>query len=346
MANKLINGIIYTVIDDVLGPNPEVWIPKDFDENATMRISIKTVTLLTGEEEIPEGLIIVPFTSIKKKGLVKYLQWNDESRRGGIGRSVITLLFNEYDDLIFYKYIKDLELEFDECAKKILEVEVSKADKGVIQDVILKFQECTEDLLEEYRNKELSPDEIEAFKEEESELPEDYDYRFKIVICGDPEVGKTSIVLRFSDRAFKRTYMPTIGVNISEKNILVGDILVQLVIWDIAGQEKFKKMRKHFYQGSEALFSVFDLTKFSSFNNSYNWYKDIVKHIEEGKKLNGFLLGNKNDLVEERDVKKEGAEKLADELNLEYIETSALTGANVELAFYKIAKSLLESKKN
>ncbi|MHA1492240.1 MAG: Rab family GTPase, partial [Promethearchaeota archaeon] len=133
------------------------------------------------------------------------------------------------------------------------------------------------------------------------------------------------------------------GVNICEKTIRVNESTVQLVLWDIAGQAKFIQQRKHFYQGSDGILLVFDQTNLESFYNIYNWYQDILR---DNIKLTGCLLGNKNDLNAEIKIKKENAIKLANKFNFEYFETSALTGKDLELPFYKLAKCLIKLKES
>jgi Ras-related protein Rab-1A len=163
-------------------------------------------------------------------------------------------------------------------------------------------------------------------------------------VCGDPGVGKTSTILRFTDNAFNRRYIPTMGTNISDKLFIIGGSAVELIIWDIAGQSKFETMRKHFYQGSEAIILIFDLTNPDSFESIRDWYRDITKYLPNASKIVGYVFGNKNDIVDERKVNNEDAIQLAKELNLNYVEISALTGHNVEFAFYKIAETLIKSK--
>ncbi len=339
---KMINGIIYTEFDDVLGPNPKLWLPEELSMNNRMLISIKTITLLTGEEtHLPKGLVMIPFPSIEMKALIKYIQWDDPERRGGIARTAITLLFNETDDAIFYKYMKDLEVAFEEAGEKISKMEASKAENEPILGELKDFQDRIIKLLEDLRKSEMAVHEGVAFPTQEGD-GERFDYRFKVVVCGDPGSGKTSTVLRFTDNAFKRTYMPTIGVNISEKNIQVGKSNVNFVIWDVAGQSKFQMMRTHFYTGAEAVLLIFDLTREKTFQSIPNWDKDIKTSLGGRNIVKiGFILGNKKDLVDERKVSLEEGNNTGSELNLKYIETSALTGENVNDAFIKIAEALV-----
>ncbi len=344
MIEELISGMVYSEFDDMLGPTPKSWLPETLSENIRMLISIKTITILTGEELfLPKSLIVLPFPSLEMKGLVKYIQWNDEDRRGGMARTSITVLFKENNDAIFYKYLKDLEAIFNDIAQKISGMESSKVEKDIIYKEINVFQDDLLKTLENFRNEELTEKTSEEFPEISAESEDDFDYRYKVVVCGDPSVGKTSTILRFTNNAFKRSYLPTIGVNISDKNVFMENSNVQLVLWDLAGQSKFQTMRTHFYQGADAIFLVFDLTRPKTLNSISNWHADINKALGNKNAIKiGFILGNKNDLIDERRVSMEDAQRLAEELNLDYIETSALTGENVNSSFYKIAETLVK----
>lgn len=343
----LIKGIIYTEFHEELGPNPILCDPPDISPETRMLISIKTITILSGEEHsIPKTLIVLPLPSIQKKGLIKYIERHDESRRGGMALSAITILFDEANDVVFYKYIEDFQPIFDELGQKIGELEEKKADKEEFSPLIEEFKRRLTDLLNFLRNRELGPPGAKAFPKKEASLEKEYQYKFKIIVVGDPSVGKTSTILRFTDNAFKRTYIPTIGVSITEKAVMIREgIKIQLVLWDIAGQEKFGTIRTHFYEKAEGMFIVFDLTRKETFNNLVNWYQDIKKSVKAKYATIGFILGNKSDLINERAVSREDAEKLAKEINCEYIETSALLGENVQEAFEKIAQTLVNLKK-
>jgi len=339
MIHDLITGIVYTQFDDEKGTNPSNWVPSHMPEKLRLLAGIKSISLLTGEgHHIPKSLVIIPFPSLSLKGVVKFIKWKDNSRRGGFARSTITILFNEADDIIFYKYLKDLEMKCKEYSKKIIDLEIQKVDNKKLTEEIKSIYNDLTLTLENLRNDEMiSPSEIV--------IPQTYPqtddmFVFKIIVCGDAEVGKTSLILRFTDNAFKKRYLPTLGVNITEKNVkMKNGALIQLLIWDIAGQKKFQSMRKHFYNGLSGVILVFDLSRASTFQNITISYQDIEENHTSKKEIRGFIFGNKCDL-ENRDVKLEDAEKLAEKLNLGYIETSALTGENVEKAFYNIAETL------
>ena len=340
MVQDLITGIVYTQFDDVKGTNPIAWIPSDLPERLRMLAGIKSISLLTGEGNfIPKSLVIVPFPSFQLKALVKFIKWDDDSRRGGFARSSITLLFNQEDDVIFYKYLSELEKICQKCANRLIKHEGKRVGKTKFIEEISSIYENIVRALEKLRQDELvTPSSITTPKIE-TESEEISNYIFKIIVCGDAEVGKTSLVLRFTDNAFNRRYLPTLGTNISEKILRIRGVIIQLILWDIAGQKKFQRMRKHFYSGSNGVILVFDLTRMNTFKSITATYKDINKSLIYGENISGFIIGNKNDL-ESREVNREDAEKLAQKLNLGYIETSALTGENVEDAFYNIAETL------
>jgi len=340
----LINAIVYTEIHDALGPNPIYWAPSSLPENIRMLVGIKTVTILTGDQGItPESLLIIPFPSLRLKGLIRYIEREDESRRGGYARTAITFLFKEEDDIIFYKYMVYLKAPFNEAARNIIELENKQATNESIFEEIKLLGASVSKLLEDYRSKEISPHSSEEFPEYIDKKIEKVKFKFKLVVLGDPGVGKTSTILRFSDNAFLRTYVPTMGVNITEKSFRVKEDVLEVILWDLAGQSKFQTMRKHFYQGSEAIILIFDLTNPISFKNIKNWYADVIKNMDKQHKMIGYIFGNKSDLVDQRKVQESEVLAIAKELNLEYIETSALTGSNVEYAFYKIAEAVIET---
>ena len=332
-------------MDEKLGPNPLLWFPLDLSEKLRMGVSIKSITMLTTDQgKIPNSLVIMPFPSFNLKGIVKYLERVDDSRRGGIAISSITLLFDEADDLIFYRYMDYMELAVAEGAKHIIDLENKNAEGIEIYAEINSLRKKITEILDDLRYKEKEGSELEAF-------PEDDDtdvtaYHFKVVVCGNPGVGKTSTILRLTDNAFLRTYIPTLGVSVSERKVEIKKQIFNLIFWDIAGQTKFALMRRHFYQGADGVILVFDLTNKQSFLNIGNWFKEITKHLTNKSKLVGFLLGNKKDLTDERLVNHDEAVTLATSFNLKYLETSALTGNNVEESFYKLAETFVKSKNN
>lgn len=168
---------------------------------------------------------------------------------------------------------------------------------------------------------------------------------YKLVMLGDEAVGKTSLIVQHTEHRFEQNYMMTIGTDISAKLVEIEKkgtkMNIYLIIWDIGGQEKYRILRESYLRGASGALLVFDLTNKSSFHHLYRWKDEAERFC--GKKIPMLLLGNKIDLVSDRVVKQEESEKLAEELNIEYLETSAKSGEKVDLAFNKIVTQILKN---
>lgn len=162
-------------------------------------------------------------------------------------------------------------------------------------------------------------------------------YKFKITLFGPGGVGKTSLLLRYIKDYFSDDLKKTIGSNFLIKDVELDGKNVRLLLWDIGGQPQFHKLRTIYFKGSNAALGVFDLSSSQTLLKIPGWVSSIKKTVK--KTIPMLLLGNKVDL--EREVDQEEAEDLAKRLSCEYMETSAKTGENVEIAFEMIAKACL-----
>jgi len=169
---------------------------------------------------------------------------------------------------------------------------------------------------------------------------------YKVIVIGDPAVGKTSLLTNFATNKFEEKYLPTVGVSILKETIELEekDATVNLMFWDIAGQPQFYMLHRPYFNGADGILLVFDTTRSSTFSNVNNWYNSAVKYGLSG--VPRILIGNKIDLKEERKIILPMAEHLSEKLNAPYFETSALTGENVKLVFHKIAELVYKSKMN
>lgn len=169
---------------------------------------------------------------------------------------------------------------------------------------------------------------------------QEVDHIFKILIIGDSSVGKSNILLRFSDNIFHDTFLPTIGVDFKIRNVSVGDQTIKLNIWDTAGQERFKTITATYYKGAHGIILVYDITDRNSFDNINNWLNEIKKHA--GPSVVKYLVGNKCDLEEERVVSKKEAKEFADNLGISWMETSAKERINIDDSFMGLTKEIYE----
>ena len=165
----------------------------------------------------------------------------------------------------------------------------------------------------------------------------------KLVLLGDTAVGKTSLIDMYAHHRFKEDYKPTLGVNIVVKEIDELDTQIRLVIWDIAGQERYDLSRKMFFQGVVGALFVYDATREDSCQNiESKWLKDLNEYSDQD--LAYVLIGNKIDLESSRVVSTEMGQELADKINAsDFVETSAKYGDNVEVAFKKLVNKVLEN---
>lgn len=166
------------------------------------------------------------------------------------------------------------------------------------------------------------------------------EYAFKLILGGDGAVGKTSMVHRFVEDTFAKDYKSTIGTSIMKKECLFKGLesSVRFIIWDLAGQSQFKRVRQSYLANAEAGILVYDVTNRASFENIINWHKEITTGSPN---ISLILVGNKIDLKNEREVTTQEGEELSEKLKLSYVETSAKTGTNINDAFEMLALQMI-----
>ncbi|GAK66173.1 rab-type small GTP-binding protein [Moesziomyces antarcticus] len=165
-----------------------------------------------------------------------------------------------------------------------------------------------------------------------------YDFLIKLLLIGDSGVGKSCLLLRFCDDAWTPSFITTIGIDFKIRTIELDGKRIKLQIWDTAGQERFRTITTAYYRGAMGILLVFDVTDQKSFENVRTWHANIEQHASEG--VSKILIGNKSDWEEKRAVSMEQGEELAKELGIPYIETSAKSNANVEEAFFNLAREV------
>jgi len=173
-------------------------------------------------------------------------------------------------------------------------------------------------------------------------LNQDYDYLFKVLITGNSCVGKSNILLRFSENIFHESFLPTIGVDFKIKNVMVNDKQVKLHIWDTAGQERFKTITATYYKGAHAVMLVYDITDRQTFQDIDTWLNEALHN--GGKDITRILVGNKCDMENKRQVSYNEGKAYAESQGMKFLETSALNKINIEESFKTLSQELL--KKN
>ena len=169
-------------------------------------------------------------------------------------------------------------------------------------------------------------------------------FSFKIIVIGDSAVGKSSLTLRGTKDHFKDFYTPTIGFEFLSFNIRIKNQTVKLQIWDTCGQEVYRSLISSFYRNSSLAIIVYAIDNQESFDNLESWLDEIKSQTHPNLRI--FLIGNKADLEDQRLIKKESAEELVKDHNIDlFMETSAKTGFNAQDVFIKAAKMLLEDYK-
>lgn len=164
---------------------------------------------------------------------------------------------------------------------------------------------------------------------------------YKIVVIGDINVGKTSILSRFRYGSFEQSYMPTLGIDFFTKNLFYEDKTIRLILWDTAGQERFRSLIPSYLKNADCIIIVYDITNKESFYSLTNWLNDAKNNTVEGTIF--VICGNKIDLKEKRVVTNEEVDEYIKKENLLYVECSAQNGEGIKELFNLIAKNLGES---
>jgi len=154
---------------------------------------------------------------------------------------------------------------------------------------------------------------------------------FKYIIIGDTGVGKSCLLLQFTDKRFRQQHDLTIGVEFGARTIQIDNKNIKLQIWDTAGQESFKSITRSYYRGAAGALLVYDITRRDTFTHLTRWLEEVRQNGNPDTTI--MLIGNKSDQDSRRQVTTEEGERFARENGLIFIETSAKTAANVEEAF-------------
>ncbi|NHI91499.1 MAG: GTP-binding protein [Candidatus Lokiarchaeota archaeon] len=338
-----IKGVIFSYFGEE-GPAPKYHHP-DIDLRTRHLVGLKSLSLLAGEVtggyQRPKLASIIPFPHLKISCVVFLFEIPDPDARASRVDASISILFQDSYSPVIYKTIEELTKKMEELSVKLTRFhkkdEESQAEVDDFYNKIVKYYSEYKEI--EYKRYDL------FMKEHEVPIT----WKLKIAVVGDPEVGKTTLMLRYVDLAFRELYVPTIGVQVStktlflEKELSLNKIGVQLNLWDIAGHDKFSDIRKSYYEGAEGIVFVYDTTRPETLKSLNEWIADFEKIIQKPVlEIPGVIIGNKVDLKDQRKVKNTEGLALAKKFDLNYCETSALTGQNVNEVFEILARSIIK----
>ena len=157
--------------------------------------------------------------------------------------------------------------------------------------------------------------------------------KYKLIFLGDQNVGKSSILNRFLNDTFVEEYQATIGLDFQSKNVQIENQDIHLLLYDTAGEEKFRSLIPMYTRDANIILLVYDITNKESFNNLSLWLKDLTNiNFDE---VIFFIVGNKIDLSDKRVVEKEEGEKFGEEHDFIFQEVSAKTGEGFSELFYQ-----------
>ncbi|MHA1797774.1 MAG: GTP-binding protein [Candidatus Helarchaeota archaeon] len=342
LMNKknFIKGVIFSFFGEE-GPAPKYHHP-DIDLRTRHLVGLKSLSLLAGEVtggyDRPTLASIIPFPHLKTSCAVFLFEIPDPNARAGRIDASISILFQDSYSPVIYKTIEELTKKMEILSKKLIEYH-KKEDES--KELLKDFYETVVKFYSEY--KEIEYKRYQIYMKERPPI----NWKLKIPVVGEPGVGKTTLMLRYIDLAFRELYVPTIGVQVSTKTIFLDQeekldpVGVQLNLWDIAGHDKFSDIRKSYYDGAEGIVFVFDMTRPETLESLHEWITDFEAII--GKpvlKIPGVIIGNKIDLKNKITVKNKDTLALAKKYDLSFFETSALTGKNVNEVFYYLAKKI------
>ena len=159
------------------------------------------------------------------------------------------------------------------------------------------------------------------------------------MVIGDSGVGKSCLLIRFTEDTFSDSYITTIGVDFKIKTLEIDSKSCKLQIWDTAGQERFKNIISSYYKGAKGIMLVYDITDLESFQNLTSWLLEIEKNAP--KNVYKILVGNKCDMENERKVSFEQGKDFSMQYGMKFFETSAKYSTNVLEGFLAMTKDIM-----
>jgi len=167
------------------------------------------------------------------------------------------------------------------------------------------------------------------------------DYLLKLLLVGDSNVGKTSLLVRFTQGNYNEA-KNTVGVDLKVKTVEMRQKQLKLTIWDTAGQERFRTLTASYYRGAHGIILVYDITNRDTYQHIQMWLQEVDIYSTVGESIK-MLIGNKIDQEDQRKVSKEEAQNYARTEGMMFMECSAFTNLSVQRAFDELLEKILDS---
>ena len=171
-----------------------------------------------------------------------------------------------------------------------------------------------------------------------------FDEKIKIMVIGEIRVGKTALIKKYTSNTFAGNYLSTVGIDFQDKTLDIDGKKVRMQIWDTAGEERFRNIAKNYFVQANGFLIIYDISCKDSFEKVNFWYDQIKLNAPNNIKY--ILVGNKCDLEENREVKKEEGINLSKEYECNFFETSAKEGINVNEIFQTLVDNIIKDIKN
>jgi len=165
--------------------------------------------------------------------------------------------------------------------------------------------------------------------------------QFKVVLLGEGRVGKTSLVLRYTQNSFEEKTPSTVQASCQTKRLNLDGQSINLSVWDTAGQERFHALGPIYYRDANGALLVYDITDNDSFVRVQNWVKELRKML--GQDIVLAIAGNKSDLERNRVVPVDKAESYAISVGAKHYHTSAKLNKGVNEMFLELTKRMLDA---
>lgn len=171
----------------------------------------------------------------------------------------------------------------------------------------------------------------------------DSQLQVKLMLLGDQAVGKSSLMIRYTEDIFNLNIMGTAGIDLKKKNVTINNDNIKVMIYDTAGHDRFRQITKTQYRGAKGIILVYDVTDKKTFDSVSYWMDHIKENADADVEI--LLVGNKTDITENRTVKVDDGAELGKKFNVKVVETSAKSGDNVDKAFMSIIDNIYNKEK-